>query len=118
MSSPIQELETRFPDTGVLFEPAGDGLVKLHVRTESASAEVFPLGGTVTAYRPTGQAPVIFTSSRTFLKPGKAIRGGVPICWPWFGPHPTDPKQPQHGLVRSMMWTVDNITRRVSPSRA
>jgi D-hexose-6-phosphate mutarotase len=38
--------------------------------------------------------------------PGKAIRGGVPVCWPWFGVHPTNPKLPGHGYARITSWEV------------
>jgi glucose-6-phosphate 1-epimerase len=37
---------------------------------------------------------------------GKPIRGGIPVCFPWFGPHKSDPKKPQHGFGRLMVWDV------------
>ncbi len=40
------------------------------------------------------------------IKAGKGIRGGIPVCWPWFGDHPTDPSKPAHGFVRHRSWDV------------
>lgn len=59
---------------------------------------------------PTGQKPVFFMSEKTVFKKGTALRGGVPICWPWFGKHPSDPAQPSHGLARIEMWKLDDST--------
>jgi glucose-6-phosphate 1-epimerase len=42
--------------------------------------------------------------------PGKAMRGGIPICWPWFGPHATDTSLPQHGFARTALWQVVDAT--------
>ena len=39
-------------------------------------------------------------------RPGKAVRGGIPVCWPWFGPHPEDPGKPAHGYARTAPWEV------------
>ena len=47
----------------------------------------------------------LWLSPATELKSNKAIRGGVPICWPWFGNHP-DRDLPAHGLVRTALWQV------------
>ena len=49
---------------------------------------------------------MIWTSARSYFRPDKAIRGGVPVCFPWFGPHPSNPAQPAHGFVRLADWTL------------
>jgi glucose-6-phosphate 1-epimerase len=54
---------------------------------------------------------VLFVSSRSTWKDGKAIRGGVPICFPWFGDKLDDPKAPAHGFVRTKSWQLDAIDR-------
>lgn len=103
----IESLRRQFGGDDIDFLYAGDGLIKVVVRNAAASAEVFLLGATVTHWQPVGQAqPVLFVSSQSFFQAGKAIRGGIPICWPWFGPHPTDSRQPQHGLVRNQPWKL------------
>jgi glucose-6-phosphate 1-epimerase len=43
------------------------------------------------------------------FQPGKPIRGGVPICFPWFGPRAGDPQSPPHGFARLMTWQIDSI---------
>lgn len=49
---------------------------------------------------------MLWLSTRAVYAPGKAIRGGIPICWPWFGPHPDDPSKPDHGFARTRTWSV------------
>jgi glucose-6-phosphate 1-epimerase len=72
-----------------------------------ATASVSLLGATVTGYQPAGSGPVLFVSRNSEFAPGKPIRGGIPVCWPWFGPHPSDPTLPSHGFVRSRLWSVE-----------
>ena len=54
------------------------------------------------------QEPVLWVSKLAQYAPGKAIRGGVPICWPWFGAHPSDSRLPGHGFARVVQWEVDS----------
>ena len=72
------------------------------------SASVALHGAHVTAYTPAAQKPVIFTSEHAIYKEGKAIRGGIPICWPWFNAHPSDSSLPSHGYARNQFWEVIN----------
>ena len=59
-------------------------------------------GAHLIAWQPSGEKPVIWLSDKTPFLPGKAIRGGVPICWPWFGPA----GEPAHGFARNQTWTL------------
>jgi len=93
----------------VEFAETGDGLVKAVVSRDGMTGELFLQGAQVTAWQPAGARPVIFTSSRANFAPGKAIRGGIPVVFPWFGPHPTDPKAPQHGFARTAPWQLDKV---------
>jgi glucose-6-phosphate 1-epimerase len=84
------------------------GLPLLDIRNPQARALVSLYGAQVLSFQPAGAntADVLFLSERAQYQPGKAIRGGVPVCWPWFGPHPEGQGRPSHGLARTRMWTV------------
>lgn len=68
--------------------------------------EIAPQGAHVLAWEPAGTPPVLFLSPRSFFAPGKAIRGGVPLVFPWFGPKAGDPNAAQHGFARVRDWTL------------
>ncbi len=97
---------------GVRFEPGRGGLIRASVRTDVATGELYLHGAHVTAYQPRGHEPVLFLSGNARFEAGKAIRGGVPICFPWFAEHPSDRTAPMHGLVRTMPWRVVASERR------
>ena len=104
------ELASRFRIAGTVeFAETADGLVKALVSRGGMTGEVFLQGAQVTTWQPAGARPVIFLGSHTNLAPGKAIRGGIPIIFPWFGPHPTDPNAPQHGFARAAPWQLDRV---------
>jgi len=56
-------------------------------------------------YQRQDQEPLIWLSKASFFESGKAIRGGIPICWPWFGKHPNR-NLPQHGFARTALWEL------------
>lgn len=92
---------------GVLrLETDAHRLSRFVITNRFAEAEVHLLGAQVTAFRPAGQEPVLWLSPLSAFENGKAIRGGVPICWPWFGPHPSRPDLPAHGVARTREWTA------------
>ena len=97
------------PDTAVLLNTGIGGLARVVVTTASAHAEIYLQGAHVTAWAPTGETPVIWTSAHSTFAPGVPIRGGVPVCFPWFGPHPSG-DGPLHGLVRDQPWTFTDWT--------
>ncbi|HWG28513.1 D-hexose-6-phosphate mutarotase [Actinospica sp.] len=66
-------------------------------------AAVAPQGAHLVAWQPEGEAPVIWLSDATAFEQGVAIRGGVPICWPWFGPA----GKPSHGFARTSTFQLD-----------
>ncbi len=59
-------------------------------------------GAQLVAWQPSGEKPVIWLSEKSPFTPGKAIRGGVPVCWPWFGPA----GEPAHGFARTLPWKL------------
>ncbi len=100
-------LNSHFGIPGSLSFQRGPGdFVFGRIQTPSSTAEICLHGAHVTAFAPTGQAPVIWLSPDAVFAPGKAIRGGVPICWPWFADHPDDATQPAHGVARTSCWEV------------
>ena len=76
------------------------------VETEEATAKVSVYGAQVLAWAPKEHEPVIYLSPRATFEEGKAIRGGIPICWPWFAKHPEDESLPFHGFARTSLWDV------------
>ena len=100
-------LNKRFAIPGQLdFAPGPGGLAVAEVSNVHASAMIALQGAHVMTWAPRTQQPVIWLSKATKFAPGKSIRGGVPICWPWFGPHATEAKFQGHGFARTVMWEV------------
>jgi len=94
-------------------ENLGDGYLTYLVDEEYCRARVARHGGHVMEWTPQGQTkPVLYMSPEAIFESGKAIRGGVPICWPWFNAHPTDADKPSHGFVRNRFWTVSDVSER------
>lgn len=103
----LNALNQRFAIPGHLaFKEGPGGLVLAEVANAHAEATIALQGAHVMTYQPRGQAPVLWLSQYGKFAPGKSIRGGVPICWPWFGPHAEDAKLPGHGFARTVMWEV------------
>jgi glucose-6-phosphate 1-epimerase len=90
----------------VTVESGAGGLTRVRVSGARADAELYLQGGHLTRWQPHGAAPVLFLSRQAAYAPGKAIRGGVPVIFPWFGPHPTDRQAPMHGFARACPWRL------------
>ena len=82
------------------------GLTSLAITHPLAGGEMFLHGAHVTRWKPAGHDNVLYVSPNSHFIPTKAIRGGVPICFPWFGPHPTNTTAPAHGFVRTRTWNL------------
>lgn len=106
-----EELNRRFSrGSHIRFRQLGNGLVLAEIDTPFATATISLHGGHVVSWRPKHQVePVLWVSRSAQFKPGKAIRGGVPICWPWFGAHPSDAQLPGHGYARVSPWEVTSV---------
>jgi glucose-6-phosphate 1-epimerase len=101
------ELKERFGIPGVLgFETTASGLVVAQVTSPAASATIYTQGAHLTHWQPKGQAPVIFLSQRAEFAPGKPIRGGVPVVFPWFSERHDGKTGPQHGFARITVWEL------------
>ena len=103
----LEKLNKEFGISGHLSFVAGPGgFILAEVRNPHGEATVALHGGHVMSYRPRGHAAVLWMSKQSYFKAGKAIRGGIPVCWPWFADHPTDTNKPAHGFVRAAVWSV------------
>lgn len=86
-------------------------LLALIIEHKHTQAKISLYGGHVLSWQPTGEKEVFWLSKNSSFEQGKAIRGGIPLCWPWFGVHPNDSenKASKHGFARCQLWQVDNI---------
>jgi D-hexose-6-phosphate mutarotase len=102
----MQNLQ-KFEIPGIVhFQKNRFGLDQIVIANELAEAEIYLLGGNLTHYQPRGERPVIFGGKGCEMYPDKTLHAGIPICWPWFGPHPTESSKPQHGFARNKIWEL------------
>ncbi len=89
------------------FITGNGGLPFIEIRNQSATALISLHGGQILSYKPrdTG-SDMLFLSSKSIYEDGKAIRGGIPVCWPWFGSDPKGLQRPNHGFVRNHLWRM------------
>jgi len=107
VSNTLHDLNREHGKPGQIeFKPGPGGLTVAEIATPQATATVALLGGHVMSYQPHGQAPVLWMSRQSWFELGRPIRGGIPVCWPWFGSHRTDPSKPGHGFARRCLWEV------------
>jgi glucose-6-phosphate 1-epimerase len=108
----IDELNERFGISGALaFEATGSGLARAKVTTPACTAELYLQGAHLALWQPAGAEPVLFLSEATKLEKGVAIRGGIPVIFPWFGARTATPESPRtdgpsHGFARITEWEV------------
>jgi len=108
----IEQLNTDFGIVGQLkFVRGHGGLPFIEITNESATALISIYAAQVLSYQPIAAAEdLLFLSEQSCYEPGKAIRGGIPICWPWFGSDPQDLEGLSHGFVRNEFWKVINVS--------
>lgn len=84
-----------------------NGLQYLEIDNPLATAKIALQGAHVIHWQPkTEKQPVLWLSDHARYVKGRSIRGGVPICWPWFGAHPTDSTLCPHGFARVIPWQM------------
>jgi len=106
----IAALNRRFGLPGVVgVEPGNGGLPKICVTAPSASAEIYLHGAQVTAWQPVNAEEVLFVSEHSHWQDGRAIRGGIPVCFSWFRSKVDDPLAPAHGFVRTKEWRLESV---------
>jgi glucose-6-phosphate 1-epimerase len=106
----IEDLNQRFAIAGAAQITAGNGgLPRVRVSTPLATGEIYLHGAQLTSWRPAGVEEVIFLSEQSQWEAGRAIRGGIPVCFPWFRNKVDNPKAPSHGFVRTKAWQLDSV---------
>lgn len=112
----LQSLHENFGLPGILtFDEPQPGAVRAQATTPACTAELYLQGAHLTQWQPAGHEPVLFLSPQSDFAPGKAIRGGVPLIFPWFGAPESSPVHPSshagnaapsHGFARTAPWTL------------
>lgn len=104
----ITQLNERFGlESQLTFIKGQNDFPLIHVNNSHASALISLYGAQVLAFQPCeAEQDLLFLSSQADYQEGKAIRGGIPVCWPWFGNDPTQVKGTNHGFARSSWWEL------------
>jgi len=107
----VEDLNRRFGIPGMAEVIAGNGsLPKVRLTTPASAAEIYLHGAQITSWQPAGAEEVLFLSERSHWQDGRAIRGGIPVCFPWFRGKKDNPQAPAHGVVRTKAWQLDSVT--------
>jgi glucose-6-phosphate 1-epimerase len=110
MELTTEKLDRRFAIAGLAHVvPGQGGLPVVRITTPQAEGEMYLHGAQITSWKPAGAEEVIFLSKHAQWHEGIAIRGGIPICFPWFRAKADDPKAPAHGFVRTKAWSLESI---------
>ena len=104
----VDQLNQEFgiPNQLKIVEGKG-GFPVVEVNNTKAKAKISVYSAQVLSFQPTGETEdLLFVSENAYYQTGKATKGGIPICWPWFGPDPEGLGRASHGFVRNRMWSL------------
>ena len=108
--STVTELDRRFGIPGIARVCAGNGAMpRVQITSSLGEGEMYLHGAHVTSWKPAGEDEVLFLSTKSRWEEGQAIRGGIPICFPWFRAKGDDPQAPAHGFVRTKAWQMESV---------
>jgi glucose-6-phosphate 1-epimerase len=108
--SVVLELDRRFGIPGVARVREGNGAMpRVQITSSLCEAVMYLHGAQVTSWKPAGGDEVLFVSTKSRWTDGQAIRGGIPICFPWFRANTNDPQAPAHGFVRTKAWQLESV---------
>lgn len=108
----ISELNQRFGIPEIVKIVAGHGgLTTVEVTSRTAQGEMYLHGAHVTSWKPSDASEVLFVSSQSQWNGSRPIRGGVPVCFPWFSNKADDVNAPIHGFVRITAWQLESIVQ-------
>ncbi|VUD69168.1 Putative glucose-6-phosphate 1-epimerase [Thalassocella blandensis] len=120
LTQQVAELKQRFVENEEVSFFINDELIGLRVDNPFATAIILLQGAQLLEFTPRDKARLIWCSEAVEYKQGKPLRGGIPICWPWFGPLKNNveaitlqvhaEQAPQHGFARSQDWHLESIT--------
>ncbi len=110
MNNVLTQLNEQFAIEGSIEikQIESNELLYIDISNEFASAVIQLQGAHLTTWQPHNSKPVIWLSEDAKFVSQKSIRGGIPICWPWFGAHQTNPAFPAHGFARTVMWQIES----------
>ena len=90
----------------LIFKMGKGDIPVVEIKNYQSSAAISLQGAHILSWVPAGEDDVIWLSDEAKFAVGKSVRGGVPICWPWFGPHEDNAAYPAHGFARTVLWQV------------
>lgn len=91
------------------FSESNSDLPMLEFVSAKCRAIISLQGAQVLSFCPAGKSDLLWLSSRSNFQPGQAIRGGIPVCLPWFGVNRHQADLPKHGLARTQLWALDDV---------
>jgi len=116
-----EQLNEVFALENILSFKTGEADIPLiEVKNQFATATISLQGAHILSWLPAGEEEVIWVSEAAKFAPGKSVRGGIPVCWPWFGAHDSNSEFPAHGFARTVNWqvlkteTIDDGSTRIS----
>lgn len=90
----------------ILYKQFDNGYPYLEIQNDCAEAKIVLQGAHLFHYKVKNKPALLWVSKMAYFDEGKAIRGGVPICFPWFGKNKENATLPQHGFARTALWKV------------
>ncbi len=112
----LEELQKKFGSDTVKFHQGPGEFITVAIDNANAKAELCLHGAHLLSYTPVGQLPVLWMSKSSWFERNKPIRGGVPVCWPYFGAGP-EPSLPAHGFARLSEWRVAEVATAAGQTR-
>jgi glucose-6-phosphate 1-epimerase len=99
----LESSKTMYPNA------PGDGLPLVVVNTPKCRAVIALQGAQLLEFVPAGGEPLLWLSPNCNFSPGTALRGGIPVCLPWFGVNRADSTKPKHGFARNQAWDLNKV---------
>lgn len=103
----VSDLNNKFGISNhLVFNEGPNGIVVVEISSDDSAGKISLYGGHVLSFIPNGQRDLLMVSDASYFVKGKPIRGGIPLCFPWFNIHPANPALPSHGFARLKDWDV------------